>query len=185
MLWASAAAWASTAFALARAPPPRYGSPYRRASWAPARTADTPSGVPKAGEPVRMSVTVKNDPYRHGVPGRTSCASAIPESASATCCARPPATLTGAVAPARRNGVTITGCPASAHAIRASVIRRSQTSGLFGFTTPISAGVSSIAARPPCTISAIAIPSRALGPLVPYDRYGASDHRIVEYSMSR
>ncbi len=132
-----------------------------------------------------MSVTVKNDPYRHGVPGRTSCAIATPERASATCCANPPASETGAVAPASRNGVTITGWPASAHASSASAIRTSQTSGLFGFTTPMSAGVSSIAARPPWTIAAISIPSRAFGPLVPYVVYGLSDQRIVEYSMSR
>ena len=38
----------------------------------------TDSGVPNAGEPVRMSVTVKNEPYRHGTPSRTSWASATP-----------------------------------------------------------------------------------------------------------
>ena len=59
------------------------------------------------------------------------------------------------------------GCFASAHATSASVMRKSQISGEFGFTTPISAGSASIASRPPCTISAIRIPSRARGPLVP------------------
>ena len=114
-----------------------------------------------------MSVTVKNDPYRHGAPARTTCASATPESASATCCVSPPLTLTALVAPASRNGVTTIGCFASAHAISASVMRKSQISGEFGFTMPRSAGSASIASRPPCTISAIRIPSRARGPLVP------------------
>ena len=43
-----------------------------------------------------MSVTVKNEPYRHGTPSRTSWARATPLSASATCWASPPLTLTGA-----------------------------------------------------------------------------------------
>ena len=76
-----------------------------------------------------------------GAPGRIACAIATPVSASATCSARPPATLTGAVAPASRNGVTITGWFASAHSVRASTIRKSQTSGLFGLTTPMIAGL--------------------------------------------
>ena len=86
-----------------------------------------------------MSVAVKNDPYRHGAPGRTSWASATPESASAACWARPPPMLTGEVAPARRNGVTIVAWFDSAHAMSASTIRKSQMSGLNEFTTPMRA----------------------------------------------
>ena len=70
-----------------------------------------------------MSVTVKNDPYRQGTPGRISCASATPDNASATCWANPPATLTADVAPASRNGVTMIGWLASAHTQSASVMR--------------------------------------------------------------
>ena len=57
---------------------------------------------------------------------------------------------------------------ASAHTVRASVMRKSQINGLFGLTTPISTGSASMASRPPCTISAMRTPSRARGPLVPY-----------------
>ncbi len=46
-------------------------------------------------------------------------------------------------------------------------MRKSQISGELGFTIPIRAGSASIAWRPPWTISAMAIPSRARGPLVP------------------
>ncbi len=114
-----------------------------------------------------MSTAVKNEPKRHGAPRRIACTSAIPVSASATCSARPPATLTGAVAPASRNGVTITGWPACAHSISASTIRKSHTSGLLGLTTPMIAGVRSIRSRPPQAIAASSTESRALGPDVP------------------
>src|SRR6478735_6507400 len=141
------------------------------------------SGVPSAGAPDRMSVAWKNEPYRHGAPGRIVWAIATPLRASATCCASPPATLTAAVAPPSRNGVTMVAWLDSAHAIIASTIRKSQISGLTEFTTPIRAVRSP--RSPPCTIRAISIPSRAFGPLVPYVVYGRSDHRSVEYSMSR
>src|SRR3954466_8579447 len=130
-----------------------------------------------------MSVAWKNEPYRQGDPGRIVCAIATPDSASATCCASPPATLTAAVAPPNRNGVTTVAWFDSAHAIIASTIRKSQISGLTEFTTPISAVRSP--RSPPCTIFAISMPSRALGPLVPYVVYGRSDQRSVEDSMSR
>ena len=75
--------------------------------------------------------------------------------------------LTGAVAPASRNGVTMTGWLASAHSRRASTIRPSQTSGLFGLTTPMIAGRRSIASRPPQAMAASSTASRAFGPDVP------------------
>ncbi len=100
-------------------------------------------------------------------PGRISCTRATPVSASATCSASPPATLTGAVAPASRNGVTMTGWAARAHSARASTMRKSQTSGLFGLTTPMMAGVRSIRSRPPHAIAASSTASRAFGPDVP------------------
>jgi hypothetical protein len=70
-----------------------------------------------------MSVAWKNEPYRQGEPGRIVWASATPDNASATCWARPPATLTAAVAPPSKNGVTIVAWFDSAHAIIASTIR--------------------------------------------------------------
>ena len=60
-----------------------------------------------------MSVLVRKDPYTLGVPGRMSCTSAMPANASAVCCATVPARPIGDMAPAIKNGVTITGCPAS------------------------------------------------------------------------
>ena len=75
--------------------------------------------MPSAGPPVRMSTPEKNEPYRQGAPGRTSCAMATPDSASAICSESPAASDTGAVAPASMNGVIATGWPAAAHAISA------------------------------------------------------------------
>ena len=123
--------------------------------------------MPNAGPPVRMSTAVKNDPKRHGAPGRTAWTRATPERASATCWASPAAMLTGAVAPASRNGVTITGWPATAHSMSASAMRPSHTSGLLGLTTPMITGASSIASRPPNAIAARSTASRAFGPDVP------------------
>ena len=97
---------------------------------------------------------------------RSAFIRATPERVSATCCARPPASETGDVAPASRNGVTAIAWFASAHANSASVMRKSQTSGEFEFTMPISTVASPN--DPPCTISAMRSPSRARGPLVPY-----------------
>src|SRR4051794_15977511 len=101
-----------------------------------------------------MSTAVENEPNRDGAPGRVAWIRAAPDSASATSRDNPAATLTGAVAPASRNGVTITGWLADAHSVSASTIRLSQTSGLLGLTTPITAGVRSIASRPPQAIAA-------------------------------
>ena len=114
-----------------------------------------------------MSTAVKNDPNSTGLPGRTDCTNATPDNASATFSTRPEAIVIGAVAPASRNGVTTTGCPARAHSLSASTIRKSHTSGLLGLTMPISAGVSAIASRPPQAIAASSTASRALGPDVP------------------
>ena len=116
---------------------------------------------------MRMSTAVKNDPNSAGVPGRIACTSATPDNASATFSTSPEAIVIGAVAPASRNGVITTGCPADAHSDNASTIRKSQTSGLLGLTIPISAGVCSIASRPPQAIAARATASRAFGPEVP------------------
>ena len=61
-----------------------------------------------------MSVVERNEPMIDGVPGRTSCTSVIPASASAVCCTSAAGEVTGAIAPISRNGVTITAWPAAA-----------------------------------------------------------------------
>ena len=59
-----------------------------------------------------MSVCERKEPSTTGGPGRTSCASASPASASAVCCTSAAGTVTGAIAPISRNGVTTTAWPA-------------------------------------------------------------------------
>ena len=49
-----------------------------------------------------------NEPITVGHPGDASCASAMPASASAVCCASDAGTETGPMAPMRMNGVTTT-----------------------------------------------------------------------------
>ena len=102
-----------------------------------------------------MSTVERNDPITQGVPGRTSCASAIPASTSAVCCTSAAGGVTGAIAPISRNGVTITACPASAYVTRPSSMRESKRSGEFTFTFAKITGSRSICSRPPKTISAM------------------------------
>jgi hypothetical protein len=85
----------------------------------------------------------------------------MPARASAVCWASVPARPMGDMAPAIRNGVTITGCPASVYSSRAPSIRSSYRSGLLTLMRLITAGVSSILSRPPSRIDAISIVSRA------------------------
>ncbi len=61
--------------------------------------------MPNDGEPDCMSVFERNDPNTTGQPGRIVCTSAIPASASPTCCASVDGTETGDIAPISRNGV--------------------------------------------------------------------------------
>ena len=70
-----------------------------------------------------------------GVPGLTSWTSVIPARASAFCWVTAPATVAGAMAPARVKGVTMTGWPCSAMAIMPSSIGVSKRSGEFALTT--------------------------------------------------
>ncbi len=72
-----------------------------------------------------MSVFERNEPKITGVPGRISCASAIPASASAICCVSAAGTETGDIAPISRNGVITTGCPARTYSSIAPSIRSS------------------------------------------------------------
>ena len=86
-------------------------------------TAD--SGVPKLGEPDCMSVFERNEPNTTGQPGRIVCTSAMPASASPTCCASVATTETGDIAPISRNGVTIVAWPAFAYSTSAESMRSS------------------------------------------------------------
>ena len=86
-------------------------------------TAD--SGVPKLGEPDCMSVFERNEPKTTGQPGRISCVSAIPASASAICWASVAATATGDIAPMSRNGVITSAWFARAYSSSAESMRSS------------------------------------------------------------
>src|SRR5215469_5174171 len=122
------------------------------------------SGVPKLGEPDCMSILDRNDPNMTGQPGRINCASAIPDSASASCWTSADGIVTGDIAPMSRNGVSTTGCPAAQYSNWASSIRSSQRNGELQLISEIVAGTDSMAARPPNRIELIAIVSAAFGP---------------------
>ena len=68
--------------------------------------ASVASGVPKVGAPVCIDMELRKLPKITGAPGRQSWTSAMPAMASASVCAMVPASETGAIAPARMNGVT-------------------------------------------------------------------------------
>jgi len=51
-----------------------------------------------------MEIELAKVPNTTGAPGRTSCAKAMPASASARICVSVPATVTGLMAPDRMNG---------------------------------------------------------------------------------
>ena len=110
----------------------------------------------------------RNEPKITGQPGRMSWASAMPVSASASCCASAAGIATGDMAPMSRNGVSTTGWFAAQYSNWASSIRSSQRSGELQLIRLIVAGVCSIAARPlsrpPNRIEVIAIVSAAFGP---------------------
>jgi len=126
------------------------------------------SGVPKLGDPDCMSILERNEPKITGQPGRMSCASAIPVSASASCCASADGIATGDIAPMSRNGVSTTGWFAAQYSNCASSIRSSQRSGELQLISEMVAGVCSIATRPfsgpPNSIEVIAMVSAAFGP---------------------
>ncbi len=83
------------------------------------------SGVPKLGEPDCMSVFERKEPKTTGQPGRIVCTSAIPASASPTCCASVAAIETGDIAPMSRNGVITVAWPAFAYSSSAESMRSS------------------------------------------------------------
>ena len=88
------------------------------------------SGVPKAGAPDFMSTFEVKVPIATGQPGAMYCNSAMADSASARLSATAPASVTGAMAPAKVKGVTITGWPRFASRIAPSSIGQSCFSGL-------------------------------------------------------
>ena len=95
-----------------------------------------------------MSMLDRNDPKITGQPGLISCASAIPDSASASCCTSAAGIVTGDIAPISRNGVSTTGWFAAQYSNCASSIRSSQRSGELQLISETVAGVRSMAARP-------------------------------------
>ncbi len=76
-----------------------------------------------------MDIELAKLPSTTGAPGRTSWTKVIPPSASARVWAQTPAAVTGAIAPARMNGVRSVAWFASAYARAAPSITESQTSG--------------------------------------------------------
>ena len=101
----SYAACASAIFDAQRLPPDRNGTPSRRASAAIVYRTSAGSGVPNVGAPDCIEIELAKLPRTTGAPGRTSCTKAIPPIASARVWAQTPAAVTGAIAPARMNGV--------------------------------------------------------------------------------
>ena len=86
-------------------PPERKGTPRRRARAAITYRTRAGSGVPNVGAPDCIEIELANEPSTTGAPGRTSWVNAMPPSASARVWAHTPAAVTGAIAPARMNGV--------------------------------------------------------------------------------
>src|SRR5215467_2320339 len=111
-----------------------------------------------------MSMLDRKEPKITGQPGRISCSSAIPDSASSSCYTSAAEIVTDDIAPISRNGVSTTGWFAAQYSNCASSIQSSQRSGELQLIREIVAGVASIAARPPNKISVIAIVSAAFGP---------------------
>ena len=121
------------------------------------------SGVPKAGAPERMSTLEVKAPYMTGAPGRTSCVSTTPNSASAFCCASAPASVTGLIAPISVNGVTATDWPCSAMVISPSAIMSSKRRGELTEMMVVTPGSSRIwSSVRPRAIAIISMPSSAL-----------------------
>src|SRR5580692_7003429 len=83
----------------------RHGKPRKRANCPAPKAALTYSGVPKAGDPDFMSTFEVKLPYTMGAPGFTIWARVSPARNSACARVKAPAMVTGAIAPARVNGV--------------------------------------------------------------------------------
>ncbi len=61
--------------------------------------------MPKVGAPDCIDIELANEPRTTGAPGRTSWQKVMPPSDSASVWAQTAAAVTGAIAPARMNGV--------------------------------------------------------------------------------
>jgi hypothetical protein len=132
-----------------------------RAIWPVQSRPIADSGVPKLGDPDCMSVFDRNEPNTTGQPGRTSCVSAMPESASAICWTSVAGIDTGDIAPISRNGVVTTAWFARLYSSIALSIRSSQRSGELQLISEIETGACSSASSPPNRIFPISIVSRA------------------------
>ena len=108
-----------------------------------------------------MSMLERNEPRITGQPGRVICASEMPASASAICCASVAGMETGDIAPMSRNGVMTTGWLARWYSRADSIMRSSQRSGELQLTSEMTTGACSMASRPPNAMSHIASVSRA------------------------
>ena len=86
--------------------------------------------MPKAGAPDFISTLEVKVPIATGQPGAIHCSSAIAARASTMDSITAPDSVTGAIAPAKVKGVTITGWPRLAWRIAPSSIGQSCFSGL-------------------------------------------------------
>src|SRR4029079_4148208 len=89
------------------------------------------SGVPNVGAPDCIDIDDANEPNTTGAPGRTRSTHVPQTIVSPSVCPAARATVAGLMAPARMNGVMITGWFASAYARAAPSIVESHTSGEF------------------------------------------------------
>ena len=125
----SEAAWASATLEAQRFPPERNGTPRRRARAATVYRTRAGSGVPNVGAPVCIDIELANEPNTTGAPGFTSCTNVMPARASARVCAATPATVTGAMAPARMKGLIMVAWLDRAYASAAPSMVASQAMG--------------------------------------------------------
>ncbi len=95
------------------------------------------------GAPDCIDIELAKLPITTGAPGRTSWTKVIPASASASVWAATPAAVTGAIAPARMNGVRSVAWFASAYARADPSIVASHTSGEFALISDRTTGWSS------------------------------------------
>src|SRR6185295_1842626 len=99
-----------------------------------------------------MDIDDANDPKMTGAPGRTIWQNAMPASASASVCVADAATVTGAIAPPRMNGVMSMIWFASAYALAEPSMLKSQDIGEFALARPMIT----------CSRSRVSAPNRTL-----------------------
>src|SRR6185437_10605589 len=185
----SKAACASGIFEAQRAPPERNGTPSRLARAAIVYSTRAGSGVPNVGAPDCIDREDAKLPSTTGAPGLMSWATVMPANASASVCATVPATVTGDIAPARMNGVTMVAWLARAYVFNAPSIVASQVIGelalirlmtqVFGFPVAGSRYWSPKRMRDISTVSA------ARSAWVTEPMYGLSLYFMWLYTMSK